>query len=68
MWRPVVILRDVDDVIEQVRFAVLTAEVLLLLALSGHDVAWEITDSADNVIVVGQMCLAVLASIYLGRV
>jgi hypothetical protein len=61
---------DVDYVVEQVRFAVLTAEVLLMLVcrLGGCVEVVSRTDPADNVIVVGQMCLAVLASVYLGRV
>jgi hypothetical protein len=60
-------LGDVDDVVEQVCFAVLPTEVLDISvtgSLTWWRDAW--TDPADNVIVVGQMRLAVLAPVDLG--
>jgi hypothetical protein len=61
-------LGDVDDHVEEVCFAVLAAEVL---GSSAHAtmLSWgSLTDSAYYVIVVGEVSLAVLAPVYLGRV
>lgn len=55
-------LGDVDNAIEQVRFAMLAAEVLGCVSLC---LGWMrlSTDSAEDVIVVREMGLAVLAAV-----
>lgn len=59
-------LGDVDYVVEEICFAMLAAEVLDRLAMRRSRVSLVLTDPTDDVVVVGQVRLAVLAAVDLG--